>query len=76
MKQWFFFNRINMFGDNPAIDQTKEHTGTIFTHTAQAAFAAGYPAMMLTKMTRNRLTWQFFIKKRLFHAQPPSILEL
>jgi hypothetical protein len=46
MKQGFFFDRINMTGDNFAIDQSKQHAGLVFSNAAYSPTAFFYDAPM------------------------------
>jgi hypothetical protein len=77
MKQGFFFDRINMAGDNFAINQRMQHAGPVFANAAFPPAACFYDAAMAAQVAFDLLVFQRFIQVR-FHIliAPISILKI
>lgn len=63
-----FFDRVDRFGDNLAINQRIENPAKITPNTAKTDPAVTYLAKMGTELANDFVLGQFGIKERFFHA--------
>jgi hypothetical protein len=67
MKQGFFFNRIDVLGDEITIDQGIQNTGVVFTHIANPSAAVFDDTTMAAQVAPYLFFLQPFIEVR-FHV--------
>jgi hypothetical protein len=64
MKQRLFFNRINIFGNQQAVNQAVKNASLVFSYSAETAFGGDYLTLMCAEMALHTAFRQFFIEHR------------
>lgn len=67
MKEWFFFYRIGMFGNDLAIDQAIEAPVSIFADPTETTAVVGDGTKMVTQQTIDSTLLSFLVKPGFLH---------